>query len=193
MGTSRLHAAIKGKQRLFICLGQRALNAELLIRKILLPGRYCAVDILGWHVQLSCLEIACEANSAGAVRQSETDLEAGACCAQMRMRPYRMRVQRKADATTPKARNCSPLLTMAMDSAHSCPARAGPSARMPAASMFPKPLTGPMSSIGAVKFTKIILHEAVLALANVSAEYKDSAPEMKATRLKHACGTAAIA
>lgn len=66
-------------------------------------------------------------------------------------------MQRKAEATTPNARNCSPLSTMAMDSAHSCPAKAGPSALMPAASMLPKPLTGPISSIGDVTFTRIML------------------------------------
>ena len=36
MGTSRPHAAIKAKHCLFICLGQRAQWADLLIRKDML-------------------------------------------------------------------------------------------------------------------------------------------------------------
>ena len=58
---------------------------------------------------------------------------------------------------------------------------------MPAASMFPKPLTGPISSIGAVKFTKIILHEVILALATVAAEYQSSVPKMLKSNKIKAC------
>ena len=93
MGTSRPHAAVKAK--LVHLPWAEGSKAELLIEKDM-QTRRAALQMM--YQASMCSYHAWELpvrQNARHPEQFETGSTAEACCAQMRMRPYRMRVQRR--------------------------------------------------------------------------------------------------